>query len=476
MVTNLQNHCFDFSRDIENDGSILAISNSAGGGHKEATKAACAQFFEQQQSHKIPSKKLKGTFKTVDIFQGSFPPLINKLFAYGMSYQWNKAKREGNIEAQERLFNGKIMGIAKSILIDWILFIPVFVSTFFRLVFNRKITHVVITQPLGLKAIIKAARAVNFLFKRKIRLSMIFTDLPTEGAIHYCKPLKKLCRKDKQSLTIITTKPLKLDPKESDKDWWKRVCGLNYSSDEPSKNQVLYREFPLRPAFLKWKDVPADDRPDHLEIKLNNSEEYRLINQLMNKQLKKQKIPNKKKEVVSINVDPTKDRVGLVTIGSQAATKTKNYVIDFINVAKSLPQDRNYFFFVACGKHEPGKNTLFKEVYDECIKAELPTHIRVIPMGYQDDDEFAPMMHRMDFGIGSTGGLTSFEFLRTAKHKVFLHSEAETKIHTQKNLLKGFSLWEKWNALYQIHEKGAEIVTPGQLFTKALTGIIQVTE
>lgn len=486
MNINIQNHCIDFSRDLENDGSIIAISNSAGGGHVEATKAVCAQFFQQKKAFEASGKKLTGSFKTRDIFRGSFPPLINRLFAYSMTYHWNKAKREGNIEAQERLYNGKIMGIAKNILVDWILFIPVFVSTFFRLLFNRKVSQIVITQPLGMSGIMKAVRLTNYLFSRKVRVSIVLTDLPTEGSIHYSRPLKNLSSKDKENLKIMTTKPLILNPKETEVQWWKRVYGLTFNPDTPQKSQVLYREFPLRPAFLKWRDMPADQRPEQFEVKVNNSEEQRLINGLFTGQLPVKRLSSKGKKVIQVNIDPKKEVVGLVTIGSQAAKKIKDYVLDFIEVTKNLPTDRQYTLFAACGRHTPGEKTLFKSVYDASLKAQLPPNIRIIPMGYQDDDELAPLMHRMDFGVGSTGGLTSFELLRTAKNKIFLHSEADpTKPlgdnetfknlsidDKQKQLLQGFSLWEKWNALYQIYERGAEIVTPGTNFKSSLQKLI----
>lgn len=481
----IHNHCIDFSLDLEQEGSILAISNNAGGGHKEAAKAISLQFHEQVK--RIGKKTPRNRFKTIDIFESAFPPLINKPLAFAFSYHWNKAKREGNIRAQEHLYNGTVAGIAHSVIIDWILFIPVLLSLFFRLLLKPKISHIVITQPLALSSIIKAARANNFLFAKTIRISLVLTDLPTEGSIHYCSPLKKLSEADKNILKVIGTKPLILDPNETENKWWKRVYGLNYFSEDHLNKQIFYRELPLRPAFLKWKDVPANRRPNRLAAKCNNPEEQLLLHQL----LKKGRF-GKQKRGISLQVDPQKDFVGLVTIGSQASQKTKEYVIDFITVTKSLPQNRHYILFVACGTHKPGKNSLFKNISHACLEAKLPPHIHVIPMGYQDDDALAPLMHRTDFAVGSTGGLTSFELLRTAKYKVFLHSEAEAEVDRknlvtkndpfintpllplQKNMLEGISLWEKWNAVYQVYEKGAEIVTPGAPFKTALLKAVQV--
>lgn len=479
---HIEKHCIDFSQDLQENGSVLAISNNAGGGHKEAAKAICAQFHQQLKSKRNGKKKLTSTFRIIDIFQNSIPPPFSKPFAFAMSYHWNKAKREGNIKAQERLYNGTFLGVPHSVIIDKLLFLPVLFSIFFRLLFNPKISHIVITQPLGISGITKAVRANNYLFKKKTRISLVLTDLPTEGTIHYCGPIKKLSDRDKNTLKVIATKPLILDPNESEKEWWQRVYGLNYSEDHSNDRQILYRELPLRPAFLKWKDMPAHHRPSRFEARLNNLEEQRLLHQLLNHHPRKKRHSGKKKEIISIKIDPKKDFVGLVTIGSQASQKTKEYVTDFISVAASLPKDRCYTLFVACGTHHPGKNSLFKKILHTCIDANLPSNIRVIPMGYQEDDELAPLMHRMDFAVGSAGGLTSFELLRTAKYKIFLHSESNNQhlsakndpfekmaLHpSQKNMLHGISLWEKWNALYQVYEKDAEIVTPGTPFKSAL--------
>jgi hypothetical protein len=527
-----QSHSVDFASDINKDGSILGFENHGGGGHKQAMKAARWQFEQQQGVHEH-AKDLKGRFKTVDVVGGSFPPIIDRLMKYLMTYQWNKAKKSGDIKAQNNLINGKIMGIAKPIIADILFFIPVFVATVFRLAFDRNITRIIDTQPLATSAIIKAARLVNFLFGRSIRVTKILTDLPTEGATHFSRPLKRLSKKDKAIFDVITTKPLILDQNESEKDWWKRVFGLDYNAENQDLSQVKYREFPLRPAFLKWKDTPVEVRQDHLNVKVNNEEEFQFINELLGNSLEKKQVPfgsdpSKMKDVISVPMDPAKDVVGMVTIGSQAAAKTKDYVKNFIDVSRQLPNDRQYILYTGCGRHTKGENTLFKEVY-ELVKAEkLPDHIKVIPLGFQDDDEFAPMMHHMTFGVAGTGGLTTMEMLRTAKGKIFIHSEAElskikkekpndlinvspvslgatasaievssvssapnasvpatsasapnasvpneefaeiVKCPKQRKLLEGFGVWEKWNGVYQVKEKQAEIVAPGAVFTDSL--------
>lgn len=474
MPTNVQNHCVDFSNDICHDGSVLAVSNIAGGGHVEATKAIRAQFLDQQQAYHSINPTLSGEFKVIDIFHNSLPPLINDLFAYSMAYPWNKAKRNGDIKAQERLFNGRIMGIANTTLIDWLLFVPVFLSTFFRLLFDRKIRHIVITQPIAISGIFKASRLINRIFGRRVNLSIVLTDLPTEGATHYSRPIKNLSDNDKKLVKVITTKPLILDPNDTEKHWWKRVFGLRYAPEIEGKSQVLYREFPLRPAFIKYRDNPPDDRPSKLDVTVNNSEEERFVKKLLSDQSIKFRETDQGKELFSIDVDPNKELVGFFTIGSQAARKTKDYVIEFIENVKHCPSGRTYTLFVACGKHKPAKETLFRAIYDACAKARLPKNIRIIPMGYQDDQELAPLLHRADFVVGSAGGLTSFELLRTAKGKVFLHSEADGACRPlkdkefeavyldekQKQLLQGFAMWEKWTALYLLLKINATIITP----------------
>lgn len=493
MDIKASDYCIDFSSDIENNGSILAFSNSAGGGHIEAANALYRQYLYQQKALSATI----GSFRIIDIFRDSFPPLLNNLFAYCMTYHWNRAKRLGDIEAQENLVNGKVFGFTKAFLADLFLFVPVALSTLLRLYFNRRYTHIVITQPLAINAIIKAARAVNCLSGRKIRISLVLTDLPTAGATHYSRPVKKLSEKDKKLIRVIATSPLKFNRDESDKEWWHSVFGLHFTDSAHEACQVFHRELPLRPAFLRWKDVPRERRAKELNVKINSEEEFHCIASLqMEGLINRKNLPpsdrEAAKEVLAISIDDKRDIVALITIGSQAACKSREYVEDFIAVAKELPKERNYFCFVACGRHTPGQKTLFRTVYDSHIHSRLPGNVHIIPMGYQDDDEFAPLMHRMDFGVTSAGGLTSFELLRTAKGRIFLHSEADpgkltlplkegevnpfisvVKDPAILKLLEGFSLWEKWNSLYGILDKQASVVIPGELFRKAMQKTVE---
>ncbi|MEC7838976.1 MAG: hypothetical protein VX777_02930 [Chlamydiota bacterium] len=476
--------------DFTYDKSILGITNGGGGGHGMAMDSAHHQYTTQKNISEDAIHKLI----KIDVIKGSFPPLINnvvhKLFTKG----WNDAKRKGDINKQEYFIKGKALkkGPTNQRLADIFLFIPVFVATFFRLAFNRKITRIVDTQPLATGALIKAARLVNFLFRRNISVTKIMTDLPTTEAIHFSVPIKRLSKKDKKIFELVTTNPLieKADAGLSEKEWWHKYFNLNLNLENPEKSEVKYRPFPLRPAFATWKNRPLKGSHPHIQVKINNSEEQECINDLLKMHLKKKTVnygsDNKKKNVIHVPIKD-EDFVGMITIGSQAAEGTQDYLEQFVDIIKDKvktdDENTNYFLFVQSGKHEPNmQNSLFKNVYKKAKNAIIPEKLRnrinIIPMGFQDDDEFAPLFHRANFGIYSTGGLTTMEVNTIANGNIMLHSEKKLSAEDENKsleelqtiLLDGFSIWEKGNARYQQVKKGAKIVSP-KIFKKTMESL-----
>lgn len=468
---------------FQNDQNILVLSNSGGGGHDSAANAVIKKF-EKSQNQQFSSKK-------VDVIKGSFPGKIGSFVSRQVSKGWNKAKRDGDIEKQEFLVKGRPFrkfGPTNQRCADIIFFLPIFVATLIRLLRDKKITRIIDTQPIGTSAIIKAARLVNKIFRRNIKVTMVMTDLPTTDAIHFSIPIKRLSKNDKKIFDLVTTAPL-IENGLAEKEWWKEVFGLDFSCREDS--QVKYAPFPLRPAFVerpKSLDLPVSH---HLQVKINNEEEGEYISNILeDKQLKPPRnLYNhtfSTKQIVKFDIQD-QDFLGMVTIGSQAAEKTKDYVSDFIQLLREKidKEDsfRDYYLFVACGKHEVGKKTLFKDVYDfakVAIPEDLKSRIKVVPMGYQDDDELAQLMQRADFGVYGAGGLTTMEVLNTAKGEVYLHSEKKldyegvSEKDTQGALLSGFAVWERGNARYQIAKNQAKITIPGSIFKKKLNALIDI--
>jgi len=467
------------------DDHVLGLSSGGGGGHEMAMKTIEAEFYEQNPN---------GSFQAIDVIKGSFPYPLNEIIAREAVSGWDDAKRRGDVQAQENLLKRKVLAVTLQRLADIILFIPVFISNFCRLAFNqifseRKITIIVDTQPLATSAIFKVARLISLLFGTSIRVVMVMTDLPTSNAIHFAYPIKNLDPEDKKILLLCTTRPF-LEHQKDDWDdkrvaieeevFWKEHFGLSLLS------HVKYVDFPIRPAFKKWQNIPKENRPQKLLVKVNNEEEFSCMNDLLDGGLSKKKIkfgqPDNIKEVISVDNISEDDVVGLITIGSQAPSKTKDYVKNFIDIVREEGNpDKNYFFFVGCGKHTSNQNTLYRQIYNEIIQAKksknFPANLKVVLLGFQDDDELAPMMHRADFGVYGSGGLTSMEVNSVAKGIVFLHTEkqllkdewkSKTSEEILKELLTGFALWEGGNAKYQIKKKNAEVISPDIRFKASL--------
>ena len=109
-------------------------------------------------------------------------------------------------------------------------------------------------------------------------------------------------------------------------------------------------------------------------------------------------------------------------------------------------------------------------------------------MGFQSDNEIAAIMKRADFGVYGAGGMTTMEVNTVAEGKIFIHSDAKMTLPSKddgdlekgddedreeqirQELLKGFALWEKGNAIYQRDTKGSQvdIVAPHEIFLNKL--------
>lgn len=473
------------------------ITSEGGGGHKSAADAIQYKLLNQADNQ-------EGVVRRVDVLKNTIIPNFICDMATGA---WDKAKKEGNIEKQVTLIKGKFLGlISYRSLAEFLFFIPVFLKTFFTLWGNRKITRIVDTQPLGTGAIIAAARLVNYLFHRHVQIYKIMTDLPTDQAIHFADSAKGLSAADKKIYHLISTNPFPKLENETEENyddrmdsWWKEHFNLSLK-----EGQVSYGDFPLRPAFIRAKD---GELTGDIGVKLNNPDETRILREagiidetaLIEKQ---GKALNQKTGVIdatSYSYAPVqigdKDMVGLITLGSQANTAaTKAYIDDVLELVKrfnALVENgegdaKKFHLFVACGKHEPGKTSLFSEIA-EMIKAkkalgEFPDNLNIVPMGFQSDEEMAPLMHRADFGIYAAGGLTTMESITASdpsRAHLFIHSDAKGATETmtdnevEEELLKGFALWEKGNAEFQL-KNDAELVSPNAIFSKRLWELFDV--
>jgi hypothetical protein len=377
---------------------------------------------------------------------------------------WNEAQKKGAIEQQKRLFKGRWFA-------ELTFAIPIFFRTIYLLLkFDYDL--LINTQFLGTRAMIHAVRIANLinlifnLERPEIRMIMVMTDLPTKRAAHFFGTLKGLKSGDRRVFQMLTVKPL-LSKGESEHEFWMNHCGLSLK-----KGEVKYCVPPIRPAFKAISENPEWKRPQRLRIKINSDEELKLIAQTLRLGPNAIRLVSKNKKKyftypVGRDSISQKDVISMVQLGSQAAIEsTLAYVKAAISNANESNPLKEYHIFVFCGSHIDGQKTLLKKVHEFVHKKIFPPNIHIIPMGFQDDEESAPIIASCDIPVIRTGGITAMEVNEVARSKIFMHSEAKKRRSrlnlTQADLFKGAVLWERGNAEYLKEKKGAKMINPTQ--------------
>lgn len=132
--------------------------------------------------------------------------------------------------------------------------------------------------------------------------------------------------------------------------------------------------------------------------------------------------------------------------------------------------EKHLHFFVFCGKDEEGKPSLFKEVCKKLERSQIPDHLSIIPLPFQDPVDIAKIMARSDRKFTRAGGSTAFEHkvmhqtLGDANGKVHIISEMGLKRiphETQARhrlLLSTIPVWEGGNAQNLCETIGAELI------------------
>ncbi|MCB1111291.1 MAG: hypothetical protein H7A37_06415 [Chlamydiales bacterium] len=445
---------------FNNSDVVLALDNKGGSGHTEALKA-------------IKKDNPDCTFHTYEVIGKDLASIFNN------------ARKSGNPERIKMIVSLQKIG-------EVILFFPlVFLLTFFKLIFNKKITHVLDAQPLGTKASVTAARLANWIQGRNIKVYKVLTDFPTRSE-HFAAPIRMLSEGDRKIFKLYSMAPYTKKDDEILEDFQKRKNSFWKRKFHLSPNEVEYFDTgPVRPAYHRLPLSYQPPRPENFAIKINNDEEKSSIEQLLGKSLE----VNEDK-CAKITIDPG-CKICMMSIGSQAPIDgTKEAVFSFIEKAKKYTTP--VVLFVCCGRHTPQRNTLFKQLAEE-IKAEnLPSHIKVLPLGYQDDEEKAPMDHYSDAIFTGAGGMQSFETIRARRKghpgQIFLYAHLPRKVKPLRKLLltvfpclikevdeelpstydllspeaqklmieRGTYLWEKGNAEWLLENRGSQNLHPIQ--------------
>lgn len=349
---------------------------------------------------------------------------------------WNQAQKKGNIPAQMLCVYGQF-------LIDLMLHPVIFSYTLYTL-FQEDIDHVMDTQPMGTSAILKAIRIYNKTRGKNLRLEKIVVDLPTKGAIHFFRPIRKLSNKSRSLIQLTSIPPL-LEEGQTEEEFWQSNCKL-------SAQNVRLEEVYIRQGFRPFKKKRSLERVN-IPIHYKNQEELAL----MKKSFERGSIQANVQEHEVDFILELSDRVVTVLLGSQpSGNATVNYVKKIISLVQEFPEVKTHLF-VFCADHMEGTPSLFRKVTDAVSEwKDFPKNLSVIPFSFQSETVLAPLFHRSDLTCTRSGGQTAMELMCVSTGKICIHSEAKTA----KNLLKGIPGWEAASAIYLQKFKGAKIVTP----------------
>ena len=369
-----------------------------------------------------------------------------------MTNVWDAAQRRGNVRTLE--FWAKNVPI-----FDCVFSIPVFFQIFFRLI-QCDIDHVIDTQPLCLSSIVKAVSLYRFFSKKPVVIEKVLTELPTNYASHYLKPIKRLRKKKRSLVKLVTTAPL-LSKDETAEGFWQKYCGL-------SESFVSYGDFPIRPNFKKYQNKKLHKETFPLQITLKSAKEKLLLKDTL--RIGKTK-GTFKGDQLTLLIEPTW-KVTTLMLGSQPTQEaTLQYVRNFIEVIKNDKiKHKKHVFFVFCSKKKFETTPLQKRIHDLILQMkDFPENLTIIPMSSQGDEVIAPLYFRSDATLTKAGGVTAMELIAAARGQIWIHHE--NTFNPFERLLfdnpfftlssyKGMPKWEYGNATYLEETKGAQMVTP----------------
>lgn len=415
--------------DSKSPKKLLIVTSSGGGGLIQTANA-------KEQEAKINDPQI------VVIRKDVMKDWIWKILGWFFVNVWNQAQLNGNVAAQS-------FCVWAQFLVEFFLWPNLFFGMLITL-FQDDIDEVIDTQPLGTSAMIRAIRIYNWWKNKNIRLEKVIVDLPTNQAVHFFNPIKKLAKSNRPFLKVTTIPPL-LEEGQTEEDFWQTNCRL-------SAKDVNCGDVYVRQAFLKYQGKPRSQNPLSIKVHFNNEEEA----QLMEHSFQKGAIRAKRHEHAFEFKIGAQDRMITILLGSQPANNaTFKYVKQFLQIAKEFPNTPIHLF-VFCANHTVGKESLFRKISDLIYTLpEYPKHFSIIPFSFQTEDVIAPLFYRSDLTCARSGGQTAMELMCVSRGEIWVHSEAQGHNPlTLDELLKGIPGWEAGSALYLQKIRGAKIVTP----------------
>lgn len=409
---------------------VLILTASGGGGHLQLASAKKEDVLLSNPDAMIIEK---------DVITQWFGKRSGGLGVY----IWNKGQKKGIVSAAQFLLT--VQRFFEH------LFWPKFFIQALYTFLKEDVDRIIDTQPIGISPIMKALCVFNKIKNKEVVLEKYVVDLPTKHTKIYFKGIKKLPKKQKEFFKLFTLEPL-LEKGETDRDFWKKNCGL-------LKESVFYEKYPIRNIFKKYQHKKRKDETFFIPIYFKELKQA----ELMQKSFQRGKIEARfQKDHFKFQIDPD-DKLITLLLGSQTVFhSTLSYIEEVINLIKSIDpvKKTRFHLFVFCGEYNKKNKELFQAVNDLVQnQIDYPQMLSIIPMSFQKEDVIASLYFRSDITITKSGGATSMELLCVGQGEIFIHSGIK-KTATRKNLLKGFPTNELGSALYLEKKAGAKIITP----------------
>lgn len=370
--------------------------------------------------------EISPTFVQKDLLKDWLPGLIGRF----KTNLWNQAQMQGNVS----FLNW--MG-SRQRCIDALLSLPVFWGLFSFLK-TRHPERVIDTQPLATKALIAAIRLYNRLYRKNLVLEKVMTDPPSAKAVHFLPRIKRLSKKDRYLLRLITTDPI-LEPQETSVEFWEKHTKL-------SMKHITTLPFLVREGFLPYIEKKREMDEDVLiSFSYKTPQERNRLEILADTDPRLQL----QKNTFSLFVE--KNAV-LITIllGFRAPKKSLlSYVQALIDVG-CVHKYRRIYAIVCCGENR----ALQTEIWEKYSRKK-GINTTILPVSNQQSSTIGALFHRSDIICTKSGGQTTMELFAVA-------TTGQICIHTEhkEGLIKGIPCWEAANADYLRRKKGASIVNP----------------
>lgn len=258
---------------------------------------------------------------------------------------------------------------------------------------KRRISHIISTQPLGLKAILWAIRVHNDWSKKSsikpVRLSLYFTDFPSEEAMHFFRPIQHLEKKlGNERLYLYLPCPYPLD-----------LSLRKYVSSIPQQQITLLslKQLPVRKAFC-IPQLFADNPKEHSFFCMLGSSPHL----------------------------PT--LLAYLSLFQQTAIKFKN---------------KKWIIFLYKGQTS---STLLEDHMKKQPPQDRPPNLHVSILEFQPPEQLSVLFQRCHT-ITRAGGSTMMELLSIESYCERVDRSPRWRdIHTEHGLLET-PLWEKENAI-----------------------------